>query len=64
MTMSTPIETEVCSASVTVTRSLIGVPRPAGPIFDGEYALGVCCREVHTHKPECIRDSATCTDLG
>eukprot|EP00900_Chrysochromulina_parva_P017745 jgi/Chrpa1/25972/Chrysochromulina_OHIO_Genome00026450-RA len=60
--MSTQIETEVCSASVMVTRSLIGVPRPTGPVFDGEYALGVCCREVHTHTPDCIRPRAPTSD--
>ena len=60
--MSTQIETEVCSASVMVTRSLIGVPRPTGPVFDGEYALGVCCREVHTHTPKCIRPRAPTSD--
>ena len=35
---------------------------PIGPIFDGEYSIGVCCREVHTHTSTCIRPRAPIKD--
>ena len=59
--MSTPVQTEVCSAMVDVS-SLVGMPRPVGPIFNGDYAVGACCREVHTHTSACIRPRAPTKD--
>ena len=56
----TVCEQEASSAIIDLLdiRPLFGVPRPIGPIFDGEYSIGVCCREVHTHTSACLRPRA------